>query len=135
MLDTGSLVALIDRRDQFHAWALSTVATLAVPFITCEPVLSEACFLLNRVMGGKSAVVGIVKAGYIQVPFRLEEEIDRVEQLLTRYQSVPMSLADACLVRMSEQFSESFVLTLDSDFMIYRQHKNQALPVIMPGST
>ncbi len=49
-----------------------------------------------------------------------------------RYQSVPMSLADACLVRMAQQYSESFLLTLDSDFRIYRKNRNQVIPVIIP---
>jgi predicted nucleic acid-binding protein len=132
LLDTGPLVALIDSRDQYHAWASTIVAKLPVPFLTCESVLSEACFLLSRVVNGKNAVMGMVRAGHIKVPFDLEAEIDRVEALLVRYQSVPISLADACLVRMSEQFSESLVLTLDSDFTIYRRDTKQAIPVIMP---
>ncbi len=52
--------------------------------------------------------------------------------LLTRYQSVPISLADACLVRMAEQYEASFILTLDSDLRIYRKNRNEIIPVIMP---
>ena len=51
---------------------------------------------------------------------------------MQRYESVPMSLADACLVRMSEIYTDTSILTLDSDFRIYRQYKNQVIPVIMP---
>jgi predicted nucleic acid-binding protein len=135
LLDTGPLVALIDKRDQYHSWATTTVATLPPPFLTCESVISEACFLLGRVTNGKNAVVGMVKAGHLKISFDLEAEINRVGELLIRYQSVPMSLADACLVRMSEQFSESAVLTLDNDFTVYRRNTNQIIPVIMPEST
>jgi len=134
LLDTGPLVALIDKRDRYHAWAMVIVATLPAPFLTCESVISEACFLLSQVTNGKNVVVGMVKAGHLKISFDLESEIDRVGELLVRYQSVPMSLADACLVRMSEQFSESTVLTLDNDFTIYRKNTNQAIPVIMPES-
>jgi uncharacterized protein len=136
LLDTGPLVALIDKRDQYHSWATTTVAPLPSPFLilTCESVISEACFLLDRVTNGKNAVVGMVKAGHLKISFDLESEIDRVGELLVRYQSVPMSLADACLVRMSEQFSESTVLTLDHDFTIYQRNTNQTIPVIMPES-
>lgn len=95
-------------------------------------MLSEACFLLSRVANGKAAVIGMVRAGHIKVPFQLEEESDRVKELLSQYQLIPMSLADACLVRMSEQLSESLILTLDSDFTIYRRNGNQMIPVIMP---
>ncbi len=51
---------------------------------------------------------------------------------MQRYQNVPMSLADAYLVRMSEMYEDSTVLTLDSDFKIYRKNRNESIPVIMP---
>ncbi|MHC5858350.1 hypothetical protein [Nostoc sp.] len=51
---------------------------------------------------------------------------------MQRYDSVPISLADACLVRMAEIYTETSVLTLDSDFRIYRQYRNQEISVIMP---
>jgi uncharacterized protein len=134
LLDTGPLVALLDRRDHYYIWATQTVAKLPVPFLTCESVISEACFLVNRIANGKNAIGGLIQAGHIKIPFNLEEEIDRIVELLERYQSVPMSLADACLVRMSERFPGSSILTLDSDFMIYRRNINQVIPVIMPQS-
>lgn len=95
-------------------------------------MLSEACFLLRNVYGGQEAVISLLNTGLIQIPFRLNEEAEPIRELLTRYQSVPMSLADACLVRMAEQYLESLVLTLDSDFRIYRKNRNQTIPVIMP---
>ncbi|MGQ9870110.1 type II toxin-antitoxin system VapC family toxin [Leptodesmis sp.] len=132
LLDTGPLVALIDRRDHYHAWATKTVAKFPAPFLSCEAVLSEACFLLGQVVNGKAAVMGMVEAGHIKIPFHLEAESDRVNELLTRYQSVPMSLADACLVRMAEMYTTSELLTLDSDFTIYRKTTNQPIPALMP---
>ena len=51
---------------------------------------------------------------------------------MQRYQSVPMSLADACLVRMSDTYSQTSILTLDNDFRIYRKNRNQEISVIMP---
>ena len=57
-----------------------------------------------------------------------------VASLMIRYANVPMSLADACLVRMSELYPNSAVLTADSDFNIYRRHTRQIIPVLMPTS-
>jgi len=51
---------------------------------------------------------------------------------MARYQSVPMSFADACLVRMSELWPKTPVFTLDSDFRIYRRNKRQSIPLIAP---
>ena len=78
-------------------------------------------------------MITLINTGAIQIPFRLQEENVRLGELLTRYQSIPMSLADACLVRMAEQYEGSFVLTLDSDFRIYRKNRNEIIPVIMPS--
>lgn len=132
LLDTGPLVAAIDRRDRFHNWVTAELATIASPLLTCEAVISEALFLLRNVYGGQEALISLVNTGAIYIPFHLNEEFTRIGELLTRYQSVPMSLADACLVRMSEQYSGSSVLTMDSDFLIYRKNRNEVIPVIMP---
>lgn len=132
LLDTGPIVAFLKRQDQFHSWITQEWATIEPPLLTCEAVISEACFLLCNVYGGKQAVISLVNSGVVQIPFRLDEEAGLINELLTRYQSVPMSLADACLVRMAEQYAESMLLTLDSDFRIYRKNRNQIIPVIMP---
>ena len=56
-----------------------------------------------------------------------------VARLLTKYADVPMSLADACLVRMAEQHTHSIVWTLDSDFQRYRKHGRQIIPTLLPN--
>jgi len=113
LIDTGPLVASLDRRDSFHRWVTTELSTIAPPLLTCEAVISEACFLLQNVYPGANAVISLINTGIIRIPFRLEEEASRIGELLARYQSVPMSLADACLVRMAEQNPESALLTLD----------------------
>ncbi|WP_017719821.1 type II toxin-antitoxin system VapC family toxin [Kamptonema formosum] len=132
LLDAGPLVALLDRRDRFHSWVTGEWANIAPPLLTCEAVITEACFLLRNVYAGKQAVISLVNTGVIQIPFRLSEESASIAELLTRYQSVPMSLADACLVRMAELYSGSLLFTLDSDFRIYRKNRNEMIAVIMP---
>ncbi len=132
LLDTGPLVAVINRSDKFHGWTTTQWANIEPPLLTCEAVISEACFLLRNVYGGREAVINLVKNRVINIPFKLDEEAVIIGELVKTYQSVPMSLADACLVRMSEQYIDSFLLTFDSDFLIYRRNKNQIIPLIMP---
>ena len=132
LLDTGPLVALINRRDRFHEWVKAEWGKVQPPLLTCEAVLTEACFLLQGIYGGQEAVITFIRKGIVQISFCLKEEVNRISELLTRYRSVPMSLADACLVRMAEQHSEGIVFTLDSDFRIYQRNRNQFIPVIMP---
>ncbi|MGK7923528.1 MAG: type II toxin-antitoxin system VapC family toxin [Trichodesmium sp.] len=132
ILDTGPLVALVDKGDRFHNWSTEIWKTISFSLLTCESVIYEACFLLQKTYGGQEAVISLVKAGVIQISFILSEEIEAVGNLMQKYQSVPMSFADACLVRMSELILGSSLLTLDSDFRIYRKNKTEIIDVIIP---
>ncbi|MEH1907166.1 type II toxin-antitoxin system VapC family toxin [Nostoc sp.] len=132
LLDTGPIVALVNRREQFHQWVTNQFQQIEPPLLTCEVVITEACFLLQNVYGGEAAVISFVQKGIINLPFRLSEEAAAIEELMQRYQSVPMSLADACLVRMAELYPKSELLTFDSDFRIYRKNRHQLISVIMP---
>lgn len=132
LIDTGPLVALLKKRDQYHAWAASTVENIRPPLLTCEPVITETCFLLRQIDGTHEIVMDLMADGYLDVDFSLKDEAIAIKTLMTRYQSVPMSLADACLVRMAEYYKNSTVMTLDSDFQIYRINRNQPIPLLMP---
>lgn len=132
LVDTGPLVALLNRRDQHHAWALEAFSSLQAPACTCDAVLSEACFLVRRLPGGPDAVLELVERGAIIPGFALSTELSAVRALMKRYRDVPMSLADACLVRMSEDQDDPVVLTLDHDFQIYRRRGRRTIPLIAP---
>lgn len=130
LLDTGPLVAFLDRRDKYHAWAVRQWGGCEAPFLSCEAVLSEACFLVRQLPTGSRQVFELLDRGVIQVAFRLEDQLTPVGKLMEKYREVPVSLADACLVRMAEIHTNSAVLTLDSDFRLYRKHGRQDIPVI-----
>jgi len=132
ILDTGPLVAVLNRYDTYYNWATSQMANVQSPVLTCEAVISEAYFLLHNRGLNAQTVIKMVQKGYLKVPFHFDEEVEMVEQLMEKYASVPMSFADACLVRMAEIYPNNAVLTLDSDFRIYRKNRNQEIPVIMP---
>jgi hypothetical protein len=68
----------------------------------------------------------------ITISFRLDKNIQPVGKLLKKYGSVPMSLADGCLVRMCELDQNSRVFTLDSDFNLYRKDGRRIIPTVMP---
>jgi predicted nucleic acid-binding protein len=132
LLDTGPLVALLDRREQHHGWAKAQVGQVRAPMFTCESVFAEAFHLLRTVPQGRLAIMDMLRQRLLLVRFRLDEQQDRITALLRRYGNVPMSLADACLVRMSELIPGSSVFTLDGDFRIYRRHGRKVIPVLMP---
>lgn len=132
ILDTGPLVALLDGRDSWHDWAREQFARIEPPLMTCEPVLTEAAHLLARAGLGPPTITSLLRRGLFEVPFRIDEHSSSIAKLLLKYADVPISLADACLVRMSELLDDSTVLTLDSDFTVYRRHGRQQIPLIYP---
>ena len=133
ILDTGPLVALLNRRDRHHHWARDQWARIEAPLFTCEPVIAEACFLVQRIDGGQAAVIELVDRGVVDVSFRVAEESAAISRLLRKYRDVPMSLADGCLVRMAERHTDGVVVTLDSDFNVYRKNGRQMIPTLMPS--
>ena len=132
IVDTGPVVALLNAEETLHPWVLEQLAKLSGPMLTCEAVISETLFLLRRVEGGARQVTGLLRSGGLRLDFSLATELPAVSELLVRYRQVPMSLADACLVRMSELRPRCQILTFDGHFRIYRRHGRQAVPAIMP---
>ncbi|MFP4193219.1 MAG: type II toxin-antitoxin system VapC family toxin, partial [Candidatus Hydrogenedentota bacterium] len=102
------------------------------PIATCEPVLAEASHLLRALPPGHQAILELLQKGRLTVPFQLETHAAPIASLLERYADVPMSLADACLVRMSETVTGSTVFTMDSDFRVYRRHRREPIPLLIP---
>ena len=133
VVDTGPLAALLNRRDRHHAWIRQVLDTVEPPIFTCEAVVSEACFLLGRLAGGQAALMELLANDVVRIDFRLHAEIDSVRGLMRKFATVPMSLADACLVRMSELDAQTTIITMDSDFRVYRRNRRQVIPTIMPG--
>ncbi|MBZ5500089.1 MAG: PIN domain-containing protein [Acidobacteriia bacterium] len=132
LLDTGPLVAYLNARDRYHEWTVAQLSGMAAPLITCEAVISQSCFVLRNFPVAQQAVFDMIRRGLLVIPFDLVSEAEAVQKLLKRYADVPISVADACLVRMSEQISGSAIFTLDGDFRIYRKHGRQVIPAIIP---
>ena len=132
LVDTGPIVAFLDRRDTHHAWAVAQFRAHPPPFLTCEAVLTEASHILARNGFHSEIVFELITPGAVAIGFDLQQEHPAVQALMNQYQDRPMDFADACLVRMSERFPDSQVLTLDSDFTIYRRNRREPIPVLMP---
>jgi predicted nucleic acid-binding protein len=81
---------------------------------------------------GPRALGALLRRDAVATAFDLRAELTRVLDLMDKYRDVPMSLADASLVRMTERFPDSTLLTTDDDFRIYRRHGRQVVPCSMP---
>lgn len=125
LLDTGVIVALLDRSEKFHQACAKAIREVEAPLITCEAVVAESCYLLRNLAGAGEAVIENVAAGIFQIPFQLSRESAGVKQVLRKYRDRKMDLADACLIRLADEFGTGDILTLDREFAIYRWGKNK----------
>lgn len=131
IIDTGPLVALLYRREAHHQWVVRQFEQLTGPLYTCEAVVSEAHFLLQTIAQGRARLMELLASGRFDLTFSYGSHQAHVDVLMQQYADVPMAFADACLVTLAEQTGGP-VLTLDSDFRIYRAHGDRRLQVIMP---
>ena len=132
LVDTGVLVALLNRKEQHHIWAAEKTRTLSAPLLTCEPVLTETYFLLSPLPDGPLRFFEFLKSGMLHADLSVIAEREALWKLIHKYEDLPMSLADACLVRLAELHPTASVFTLDSHFRVYRKNGRQQIPVIMP---
>jgi predicted nucleic acid-binding protein len=132
LLDTGPLVAYFNPRDEHHAWSVEVFKSIDSVLITCEPVLTEAFYLLSRFPDGVDRLADFCKAGVVHIDFRLLERLPAIRDLLRKYRNVPMDLADACMVHLAEEHRRAAILTTDRDFLIYRTQSRRHLRLIAP---
>ncbi|MGC1415597.1 MAG: PIN domain-containing protein [Candidatus Acidiferrum sp.] len=125
LLDTGVIVALLDRSEHAHLACAKAVHELRSPLVTCEAVLAESCYLLRNLPGAPEVIIENVVAGIFQIPFQISKEAAGVKQVLRKYRDRKIDLADACLILLANEFETADILTLDSDFAIYRWGRNK----------
>jgi uncharacterized protein len=132
LLDTGPLLAFLAAGLTHHSWVCAQWQRFRPPLITCEAVLTEAAFLLNREGCATDPLLALLERGVLRVGLDIEDQLPDLLVLLRRYRDRPISLADACLIRLAELHPGGFVFTFDADFRIYRRHGNRVIPVLMP---
>ena len=132
IVDAGPLVAYLKKDEGDHAWVVEQFRHFRVPMLSCDAALSEAFFLLSGAHGGFQRLLALLERGLVVPAFDLRSELSAFSQLMLRYENVPMSLADACLVRMAELHRAAAVFTLDTDFKVYRKNRREVIPLIFP---
>jgi predicted nucleic acid-binding protein len=131
LLDTGPIVAMLDRSERRHKECAELATQLESPLITCEAVIAEACYLLRGIQGASAAVLENVERGVFLVPYHISGRAGKVARLMKKYADRPMDFADACLVDMAGELSTAQVFTLDNDFRIYRWGRNRAFELLI----
>jgi predicted nucleic acid-binding protein len=131
LLDTGAIVALLDPTDSFHRRCVDAVADVGAPLVTCEAVITESCYLLRKVSGATEAVVHSVHSREFLIPAGLSEAALPVRRILAKYRDRQIDLADAFLIHLANEFNTGEILTVDSDFRIYRWGRNNHFQVLV----
>jgi predicted nucleic acid-binding protein len=133
IVDTGPLVAFMDRGEPFHAWSVAQLEQVQGSLVSCEAVIAEMDYIIRSRGGDPSGLYDRVADGTIEVSFSLAKEVRAVARLLHRFADQEMQLADACVVRLSELHEDCVVLTTDfRDFSVYRRFERQRIPFLAP---
>ena len=135
IIDAGPLVAAFNRKEHHHAWVLEMMKQSPGPYLTSESVLSEALHLLENHGGGTDTLLKMLDRGALRLGIEMGDHVPAITALMRRYADLPMSLADATLVRIAESFDNALVFTLDHHFNIYRKHGRRHIPLIFPGDS
>ena len=133
LTDTGPIVALLNRADQYHPRCINTLALLpAEPLLTTWVCFTEAMYLLGAAGGYyfQSTLWNMQLDGKLVLHELTARETGRMALLMNQYQDIPMDMADASLVSVLESHSERRVFTFDTDFYIYRLTDDSALEII-----
>jgi predicted nucleic acid-binding protein len=131
LLDTGTIVALLDSSDSFHERCADAIGTMSAPLVTCEPVIAESCYLLRDVQGAAEAILHSVATREFLIPITLSEAALPVRRIMGKYRDRNIDLADAFLIHLANQFSTGEILTVDSDFQIYRWGRNNRFQALV----
>lgn len=132
LLDSGPLVAAFNRRDSHHEWAASVLSSLTEPPVTCESVVTVACWHLRQSISAVVRILEMPSMGHLRINPILETDGSRVAAKIAAFGG-NMDLADACLVRLSEIYPRAQVITIDrGHFGVYRRFRNQPIPLVLP---
>ena len=125
-------MALLDRSEQRHADCLEALDAAGAPLVTCEPVIAEACYLTRRLPGAPEAILQNVEDGTFQIPLALSDHAAGIRRIMRKYRDQEIDLADACLIQLATELRTGDILTLDSDFTVYRWGTNRPFRPVTP---
>jgi predicted nucleic acid-binding protein len=131
LIDTGAILALIDRDDRWHGSCVGAYNQSRLPLLTTEAVLTEVFHLAQRNLRDIRAVWTLLRAGAIQMSSISNDELPRIRALMDDYADRPMDFADATLVHLAARESLSLILTVDhGDFETYRLPRNKRFSIL-----
>lgn len=132
LVDASFLVSVYDKQEPYHRQCMAVLDQVNQPLVTCEPVVTEAVYLLRGLAGAPQAILASIQEGQLELPFQLARGVDKVLAYYAKYRDTPADFADACLIAMADQLDTGDILTLDSDFKHYRWKRNRTFRLLVP---
>jgi predicted nucleic acid-binding protein len=134
IIDTGPLLAFLDKGEQFHRWAAQKIGQIRDPLLTCVPVITETVFLMQRNGMDTSPLFSFIQRGdlAIQPVFNTPDSRKHIAHIIVKYADLPADFADACLMSLYEATRDARIFTLDSHFTIYRTATGNPPFIITP---
>ena len=132
LVDASFLVSVYDKQEPYHRQCMEALDRVDQPLVTCEPVVTEANYLLRGLPGAPQAILASIEEGQLEIPFKLADGANEVLTCYTKYRDTPCDFADACLIHMADLLGTGDILTLDSDFKHYRWRRNRRFRLLIP---
>jgi predicted nucleic acid-binding protein len=132
LVDASFLVSVYDKREPYHRQCMAVLDQVNQPLVTCEPVVTEAIYLLRRLSSAPQAILASIQEGQLDLPFQLTRGVEKVLAYYNKYRDTPCDFADACLIAMADQLGTGEIFTLDRDFMHYRWRRTRRFHLLVP---
>jgi uncharacterized protein len=131
LADTGPIVAILSRRDQYHRTCVEALRDLPGPLFTCWPVITEAAWLLRRDSNAVQQLLNSIESGFLELLPLTTSDAKAIASILKKYRDIRIQLADAALVHLAARDGVHTIFTLDQrDFSVYRLPKGRAFRIL-----
>lgn len=131
LVDTGPIVAILSRRDQYHRMCVEALRDMPGPLFTCWPVITEAAWLLRRSSAAVQQLLRSLDTGFLELLPLTSDDATAIALLLKKYEDLGIQLADAALVYLATRDGLSTIFTLDRrDFSVYRLARGRAFRIL-----
>lgn len=127
LIDTGPMIALFNKSDKYHEKVIAFMKDYNGFLYTTWPVLTEVLYMLNFNIQTQLDFMRWIDTGAVSVKNLENTDISEIIKLIDKYSDIPMDLADASLVMISENENIKEIISIDSDFQIYRSIKKKYL--------
>jgi predicted nucleic acid-binding protein len=127
LIDASPLIALFNGDDKYHLKIMDLLKAYKGILTTSWPVITEVCYMLNYNSNVQIDFLKWIERGGIKIEDIRESDIERMIELSKKYSDIPMDLADASLIIISERLNLKDIITIDSDYYIYRIKNKEML--------